>query len=92
MTTNRVADRLDIADTIHRYAEAIDIIGAHPLRPGEPNPALARAVEVLRTCLADEGIVPAVLPRPRHRRCAGRTGRTRRVHGHGPAQAGASAG
>jgi hypothetical protein len=53
----RTADRLDIADTMYRYAEAMDHIGAHPVPLGAPDPALAHAVEILRTCLTDTAIL-----------------------------------
>jgi hypothetical protein len=54
---DQTADRLAIAETLYRYAEAIDLIGAHPVGPGEDDPALPRAVEILRTCLTEDGIV-----------------------------------
>jgi hypothetical protein len=54
---DQTADRLAIADTLYRYAEAIDLLGAHPVGSGEEDPALPRAVEILRTCLTDDGIV-----------------------------------
>jgi hypothetical protein len=53
----RTADRLDIADTMYRYAEAMDHIGAHPVERGAPDPALAQATEILRTCMTDDAIV-----------------------------------
>jgi hypothetical protein len=53
----RTADRLDIADTMYRYAEAMDRIGAHPVERGAPDPALAQATEILRTCMTDDAIV-----------------------------------
>lgn len=56
-TDHRTADRLDIADTIHRYAEAIDHIGAHSVDPGAPDPALAQAITILGSCLTDDAIV-----------------------------------
>lgn len=57
MPTDTTADRLDIAETLYRYAQAIDIIGANPVQPGEPDPALDEAIAVLRTCLTPDGIV-----------------------------------
>jgi hypothetical protein len=36
----RTADRLDIAETLYRYAEAIDLMGAHPVAEGEDDFAL----------------------------------------------------
>ena len=53
----RTADRLDIADAMYRYAEAMDHIGAHPVPRGAPDPALAHAVEILSTCLTDTAIL-----------------------------------
>lgn len=53
---DRTADRLDIAETLYRYAEAIDLIGAHPVADGEEDPVLPRAIEILRTCLTEDGI------------------------------------
>ena len=55
--TDRTTDRLDIAETLYRYAEAVDILGANPVREGEEDPALGRAIDVLRTCLTADAIV-----------------------------------
>lgn len=57
MTEDRTAARLDIAESLYRYAEAIDIIGAHPIAQGAPDPALKRALEVLRSCQTEDVIV-----------------------------------
>src|ERR1700682_1435268 len=54
---DRTADRLDIAEALYRYAEAVDILGSNPTRPADPDPALGRAVDVLKTCLTDDGVV-----------------------------------
>jgi hypothetical protein len=54
---DRTADRLDIAETLYRYAEAIDLIGAHPVADDEDDPVLPRAIEILRSCLTEDGIV-----------------------------------
>ena len=64
MTDRRTADRLDIADTMYRYAEAVDHLGAHPARPGEPDPALAEAIDMLGDCLADDSVVRLYFHRP----------------------------
>ena len=50
----RTADRLDIADTMYRYAEAMDHIGAHPIESlwtGYDN-----LLAVMRACL--DGLSP----------------------------------
>lgn len=54
---NQSADRLDIAETLYRYSEAIDIIGANPIERGEPDPGRERAAEVLRSVLTEDGKV-----------------------------------
>lgn len=54
---SRATDRLEIADALYRYAEAIDIIGARPVEPGAPDPALAEAIDLLGTCLTNDGTV-----------------------------------
>ena len=54
---DRTADRLDIAETLYRYAEAIDLIGAHPVADDDDDPVLPRAIEILLSCLTEDGIV-----------------------------------
>jgi hypothetical protein len=53
----RATDRLDIIETMHRYAEAMDHIGAHPAERGAPDPALDHATGILRTCMTDDAII-----------------------------------
>lgn len=56
-TADQTADRLAIADTLHRYAEAMDILGANPVSGDMPDPALGRATEVMRSCMTEDGLV-----------------------------------
>lgn len=57
MSQDRTADRLDIAETLYRYAQAVDLIGANPIAHGQADPVRAEVVEILRTCLTDDGEV-----------------------------------
>jgi len=51
------ADLLKIADTMCRYSEAMDLIGANPVQPGDPDPALDDATELLRSCLTGDAVI-----------------------------------
>jgi hypothetical protein len=51
-TTDRTGDREAIAELIHLYAEAVDVLGTHPAGAGEPDPALTGAAELFGQCLA----------------------------------------
>jgi hypothetical protein len=53
----RTADRLAIAETMFRYAAAMDHIGSHPVKSGEPDPALTHATDILRSCMTDDAVV-----------------------------------
>jgi hypothetical protein len=53
----RTADRLAIAETMYRYAAAVDHIGSPPVKSGEPNAALAHATDILRSCMTDGATV-----------------------------------
>jgi hypothetical protein len=46
--------RLDIAESLYRYARAVDYIGGNPVKPGERDAGLARAKEMLTTCMTDD--------------------------------------
>lgn len=57
MNGDNTADRLEIAECLYRYAEAVDIIGANPVKTGDPDPGIERAADVFRTCLAEDVVV-----------------------------------
>lgn len=50
-TTERVADRLAIADAAYIYAAAVDILGNNPVAEGQEDRALAGAIATLGQCL-----------------------------------------
>jgi hypothetical protein len=72
------ADRLQIAETMYRYGEAMDLMGASPVQAGDPDPALESAVELLRTCLTDDAVIRLFFE--------GRTGPSAQAGTGGPAQ------
>lgn len=57
MTTHRGDDRVAIDEMIYTYAEAVDILGCHPVRPGQDDPALPRAADLFRRCMDDSAAV-----------------------------------
>jgi hypothetical protein len=51
---DRGDDRDAVAEAIYLYAEAVDILGCHPVREGEDDLALPRAATLFEKCLADD--------------------------------------
>jgi hypothetical protein len=56
-TNDRTGDREAIAELVHLYAEAVDVLGGHPVSEGEPDPALPRAAELFGQCLAEQATI-----------------------------------
>ena len=52
--TDRAGDREAIAELVYLYAEAVDVLGCHPVAEGEHDPMLSRAAGLFGQCLADD--------------------------------------
>jgi hypothetical protein len=57
VTISRSDDRIAISEMIYTYAEAVDILGCHPARPGEDDPALPTAAALFRRCMIHDAAV-----------------------------------
>jgi SnoaL-like protein len=52
-----MSDRLAIDEMIHLYAEAVDVLGCHPVRKGKEDPVLSRAAELFGQCMTETAAV-----------------------------------
>lgn len=57
MTISRSDDRVAISEMIYTYAEAVDILGCHPARPGKDDPALLQAAALFQRCMTHDAAV-----------------------------------
>lgn len=57
MTTSRSDDRAAISEMICTYAEAVDILGCHPVKPGDDDPALPQAAALFQVCMDHDAVV-----------------------------------
>ena len=57
MTISRSDDRVAISEMIYTYAEAVDILGCHPARPGKDDPVLLQAAALFQRCMTHDAAV-----------------------------------
>jgi hypothetical protein len=61
---DRALDRLGIADASYIYGAAVDLIGATPVKPGDPDPALNEAAELFGQAMHEDAKLRLFLAGP----------------------------
>jgi hypothetical protein len=61
---DRALDRLGIADAAYIYGAAVDLIGANPIKAGDPDPILDQAAELFGQAMHDDARLRLFLAGP----------------------------